>query len=493
MSDHTLKELCNSLRSNDPSITDLSIQISDRDRLSALLGALQQNGHVASLTLDFNGLKSNRTFQCPRLFRYLSESKVLRRVTLACARYSGCSDLPKRLVRALTENPLIEEATFRAFLDKYWHDDVLAFLQRKPHSLKRLSLFLRSWTTELCLAIGSLQALERFSASLLVNCPMDLMLQPLQHHRCLRTLRIIAPFRSSSLDDTLITLPVSSLLRSEVPLESLELHVFEFNQDQLMPLLNAMNSCPTLVRLVLTGDMEIEAAREMTAWFRQPQECFLRELCLGGDYYFQHESATVMSSILTPLEGSSPQQSSAGACLRVLDVDVRHVRDLQLLEALATERCQLRTLSLRELNEDTWRQLTRYLPDMMSLRELNVKFVLGDCNPSTFVRALRQNGSLHTVFAASVRTGRIDALFSTAELRRIQSSCDRNRWAAESLQELKDGGLLRREDATLLYLCPLLLRAVKPARRMAPNAFLSGLLACDEAIGPRGRAKRIAS
>jgi hypothetical protein len=38
----TLKDLCHSLRTNDPSITELSIQIDDRSRVNALLKALQE-------------------------------------------------------------------------------------------------------------------------------------------------------------------------------------------------------------------------------------------------------------------------------------------------------------------------------------------------------------------------------------------------------------------------------------------------------------------
>jgi hypothetical protein len=45
MSD-TLEELCNGLRTNDPSITELSIRIEDRSRETALLKALDGNVHV---------------------------------------------------------------------------------------------------------------------------------------------------------------------------------------------------------------------------------------------------------------------------------------------------------------------------------------------------------------------------------------------------------------------------------------------------------------
>jgi hypothetical protein len=252
-----------------------------------------------------------------------------------------------------------------------------------------------------------------------------------------------------------------------------------------------------LSRLVLSCCcMEITVAHEMAAWFRQPRESSLRELCLVGEYCFYDESVAAITSILTPLDGSR-QEISAGASLRVLDLDIRLVQDIQLLvEALASKRSQLRTLSLRDLNPATSVQLARYLPDMMSLRDLNVKWGWRDCNVPTLLDALRQNGSLQTVSIGSVYS---DGLLCAAdsELLRIQSYCDRNRWATGLLQKLgmalDEDGLMRSEDATLLSLCPSLLHVVKPARRMAPSVLLCGLFACSEAIGPHGDAKRMAS
>jgi hypothetical protein len=133
-------------------------------------------------------------------------------------------------------------------------------------------------------------------------------------------------------------------------------------------------------------------------------------------------------------------------------------------------------------------QLIRSLPDIMSLCDLHVEQVSEDCNPAAFSRALRQNGSLQTVSIGSAPGS--SAMLSTAQLQRIQSYCSRNRWAAGMRQTLDDDGQMDREDASLL---PLLLHAIKPARRMAPSVVLGGLLACNEAIGSHGHAKRIAS
>jgi hypothetical protein len=132
-------------------------------------------------------------------------------------------------------------------------------------------------------------------------------------------------------------------------------------------------------------------------------------------------------------------------------------------------------LVLHSLNDAASRQLTRYLPDMMSLRNLNVGR-MWDCDPATFLHALPGNGSLQTVSLGSVSPW---ASLVTAERHRIQSYCDRNRWACGVLQNLDE------EDGMLLCpsLCPW---------RMAPSAFLSVLLACNEAIGPRGHVKRMA-
>jgi hypothetical protein len=99
----------------------------------------------------------------------------------------------------------------------------------------------------------------------------------------------------------------------------------------------------------------------------------------------------------------------------------------------------------------------------MRLRDLKVSQVSRSNSLTTLLCAFRQNGSLQAVFFSS-RHGH--ALFSTAELQRIQSYCDQNRWASGLLQmlgtdELEEDGLILHKDTALL---PSLLHAVKPAR-----------------------------
>jgi hypothetical protein len=460
------------------------MQLYNRCPLNTLLDALEGNVHVSSFTLDLYGMPGQH-FDCASLCHYLSESKALRSVTITCKRNLGFSSFPGRLVRALTENALIEEVTFCGDLViENWYEDFLAFIQSKTQSLRRLSIPWIQWTNELGLAVGSLQSLEYLTLVHSVDFPLDLMLQRLQSYRRLRMLSVdtmCVPF--FDFDDTMV-LPLSSLLCSEVPLESLELKNFEYSPEHLVPLLNAMYGCSTLVRLVLTGALQNEtAARAMADWFCQPREPLLRELCLCCENFFQ-DSYELMMSTLTPLEGS-PQRSSAGTSLLVLELDTRWWDIKVLVKALADKRSQIVTLSLRILERVTSEQLTRYLPDMMILRTLNVKRVI-ECCTFPFLNALRQNGSLQTVSLGT----ELGSVFTTTELLRIQSYCDRNHWAAGLL---KDSGQLDAEDATLLSLCPLFWHAVKPARRMAARAFLGGLLACKEAIGPHGGTKRIAS
>jgi hypothetical protein len=475
----TLEELCDGLRMNDPSITDVKIPTYDHSRFITLLKALQGNERVSSLTLDLDGPPPGN---CPGLCRYLSESKVLRSVTFTCTvTCSGWSGLPGTLVRALTGNSFIQEVAFRGVaVPKY--RDFLSFLQSKAQSLKSLSIPSVHWTDELRLAIGSLQTLESFAMVHSVGCPVEYVLQQPQSYRRLRKLSITA--RYFLLGGTIVG-PLSCLFCSEIPLESLELNYFEFSRDcrdHLVPLLHAIRSCSTLVRLVLTGDWEVEAACDLVAWLHQPRESSLRELGLGGCY---SSDAALMTSILTPPEGCS-QQSSVGSLLQVLELDSPFIDIAVLLVGLTS---QISTLSLGSLNRAASWQLTRYLPDMMKLRNLHVKRIW-DCDPATFPPAFRRNGSLQSVSFHSVG-GR--GFFGTAEKRRIQSYCDRNRCAHVLLQKLDDDGPMHHHaDATSLCLCPLLLHAVKPAWQMAPSAFLGGLVACKEAIGPRERVKRVA-
>jgi hypothetical protein len=271
-----------------------------------------------------------------------------------------------------------------------------------------------------------------------VECPLEFVLQQLQSYRRLRKLSITTTsVQYDLLGDTMVH-PLSSLLLSEVPLQSLELNRCRFRRDHLVPLLHTVPSCLTLVRLVLTGFWENQAAHEMAAFIRQPRESTLRELCLGGQY-FSDEVGAVMTSILTPPEGCT-QQSSMGSLLRVLEWDT-HLRDIAvLLAALTNKRSQISTLSLRSLDGVTSRQLTRYLPDIMNLRNLHVKRIW-DCDPATFPPAFRLNGSLQRVSFHSV-SGWV--LFGTAEKRSIQSYCDRNRCTCSLLQTLEDEDWLLR-------------------------------------------------
>jgi hypothetical protein len=101
--------------------------------------------HVSSLTLDLNGLP-DQDFRFSRFCRYLSESKVLRSVTFTCKTYTGCSRLPGRFVRALTENSLIEEVSFNGDVAiQHWNEDLLVCMQSKAKSLKRLSIPFLIW------------------------------------------------------------------------------------------------------------------------------------------------------------------------------------------------------------------------------------------------------------------------------------------------------------------------------------------------------------
>jgi hypothetical protein len=262
----TFKELCNGLRANDPSITELSMHIYDRSRMSKLLEALEGNVHVSSLALHLTRLAEERP-DLTSLCQYLSESEVLRSVTFTC--YFSRSGLPGRLVRSLVASSLIQEVAFcGGAVPKY--EVFLAFLQSKTLLLKRLSIPSIDWTPELGLAIGSLQALEHFTMVHSVGCPLDLMLERLQSYRRLRTLSIGAitdaiNFPIFRLDDAVVV-PLSCLL-SNAPLETLELKDFRLSRDQLIPFLQSMQSCSTLVRLALTGDVEREAAHGMVAWF----------------------------------------------------------------------------------------------------------------------------------------------------------------------------------------------------------------------------------
>jgi hypothetical protein len=339
------KELCDRLRANDLSITGLSLPIYDQSCLRKV--------HVLLLMVGLDGL-SAQNLQFSALCLHLSESNVLQSVTFTCCNYSGCSSLPGRLIRALTEISHIQQVRFcKVAPMHYWYKDFLAFLQSKTQSLKQLSVPSVPWTDELGKAVGSLQALEYFATFSSVDCPMEIVLLWLQSCQCLWMLSIYMEDQHHLLDHMIVWL-LSSLLCSEVSLVSLKLESFMISRDPLLLLLQAMCSCSTLVHLVLNVEWEVKAALEMATWFSQPGESSLRELCFQA---YCMESMALMTMTLTPAD-DSPQHSSAGAMLQVLEIDT-HMDDIEILAlALTTKHPALRTLSLISMDSANIKQLT---------------------------------------------------------------------------------------------------------------------------------------
>jgi hypothetical protein len=145
-------------------------------------------------------------------------------------------------------------------------------------------------------------------------------------------------------------------------------------------------------------------------------------------------------SILTPHENASdvaPTARSIGASLQVLSLDACLGDTHELLDVLVVGEHRLCSLSLGYLQEDSWLLLTRRLPDVVHLRELHLTHVVKRHSSSMdFVRAMRQNGSLHEVSETSIQRYLVlhTPLFGAEELQKIRIYCQRNRMARELLQ-----------------------------------------------------------
>jgi hypothetical protein len=293
------------------------------------------------------------------------------------------------------------------------------------------------------------------------------------------------------------------LLSSVVPLEILELKEVRISEADMERLVPALEACPSLTELSLDGVSQPQAAALLVHCLRAKRTstvCALRHLCLAS----ASRSRLSFASILTGQDHATRSMVSSLKVLRLLD-GFEEVGDL--LKTLAMGH-RLSSLSLERLTGNSWSQLTAQLPNLLYLREFNAAYLMtaAPVDSQPFLRAMRKNGSLHkvseiaslVVLSQSTFNHRRTPLFNDAELQQIRCYGERNQATHKLLQnpDLCDSGNDAHGDETKtpLSLFPRLFEVMKPARRMAPNYILMGLLACDngdKVIGPRGRDKRL--
>jgi hypothetical protein len=471
-------------------MNDPRISIYEVNAISSVRCWYETPGRVhdpTSLTLDVTlppeddrGRSDGQRPSISTLCEYLLQTKVITRVILEAKGKKFCPKDVGALALATSANANIENLIYSGNA-KLPYDDFIAYVQKRAQFLKQLSMGMIWQYETLPESKKNALAHEVFRLPLLNSLsiyldnsrgPTELLFQLLHSKQGLRTLVIVG---SRSYDSAEWILdPLCSLLRS-VPLESLELRKAEMNNTDMKRLLHGVQCCSTIASLSLCGDFTYATQKEILHFFRQLREAVshIRKFCL-------RDNVSEIATILTRPVNQS--MDSIGSKLQVLHLD--DMPDIKcLMEALSTKGSQLLTLSFHHLHGASWRQLFQYLPYMMSLRDLTVKYVSQlNQNPLTadaFLLALRKNCSLQKVSIAYNGAKHIP-FFSATNAKRVQLYCDRNQLAA---------GLLQCTVATevLLSMCPSLWQVVKPAMLMAPNAILRGLLACGSMIGPLGK------
>jgi hypothetical protein len=267
-------------------------------------------------------------------------------------------------------------------------------------------------------------------------------------------------------------------------------------------LVRGLESCPSLVELAVRALLSRKAKRELVRYMgtsRSAEACNMRRLYLTD----HSDAAERFPSILTvAANGQQSATTSLGSCLRLLSLPNKFEDISELLNVLVVGEHRLSSLSLRCLTDTSWLQLSHALPKLLHLREFHLVYLdKEDASTADFVRAMRQNGSLHRVSDMSICSPgwRREPLFSADELLEIQSYCQRNLKMRELLQDpyLPDDDTREVKTKTLLSLFPKLFQAMKPAQRVAPTHILAGLLACSGGsdggclIGPSGHSKRL--
>jgi hypothetical protein len=524
-------DLCERIKRNDPSLLGeiCNIPVFRHCQLRPILAALPKSTVVTSLNFDLKPYLYNEC-DIRRLLHYLSETKLIQRVSLTTEDHDPPSPYTAgQLVGAVAENAQLELVEFSCSYPLCPHQPLLDLLRNKASSLRHLKLRQHyvcdypTWPDHdvavFASALGAMSMLESLTLDYFPNPELSgLALNQLVAHTRLRRLSITgyrSHYHSTELTKIAshhaIVTAVVSMLQSRVPIEVLELIEVSLSQEDTASLVQAMESCPTLAELALKKvSLNDEAKQELVRFLRigrSSEACSIRRLCLS------YLPEAPFPSILTVADNElQPTTTSIGSRLQALNLPSRLEDIDELLNVLVADEHRLSSLSLGSLTDTSWLQLTRCLPKMVHLREFHFEYLdKTHASTSDFVRAMQNNGSLHRVSEIKARGRVVEPQFSADEWQEIQSYCERNHKMRELLQDpyLPCDDTRACDDTrevnakTLLALFPKLFHAMKPAERVAPTYILAGLLACGGGdsgsssggclIGPSSHGKRLGS
>jgi hypothetical protein len=518
-------DLCDRIERDDPSVVGetCNIPVFRPHYLRSFVAVLPKSTVVTSLSFDVTAYCHNQ-FDIQPMLKYLSEAKLIQSVSLSFAEEHSRG--PKaftagQLIRAVADNAQLALVEFTSRLSLHPRHHLLDLLKFKSSSLMHLTLqrlgtyestpWSEAYVEAFAATIGSMSVLQSLILEAFPNPKLVLLIvQQLYNHKCLRKLsiRICVGLHDTEYKPYYhgIVMAVASMLRSQVPLEILELKGAAFSSNDMETLVEGLECCLSLVELTLVGGHERASWDRLLGFLRAGRSsaaCTIQQLFLQDTSCMQAVKPAL--SILASDQG--PTSTSIGSCLQVLTLPCRFDDIDKLLNNFVTGEHRLSSLSLGYLTDESWSQLTQRLPSLLHLREFHLKTLLKKhASSADFVYAMQRNGSLYQVSEISCYdTQREDRfwhppspLFTSAESQQIAIYCRRNQVTRELLQnpylpssDARDGNA-----KTSLSLFPKLFHVVKPAQRMAPTLIFLGVLACsggngDCLIGPHGRNKRL--
>jgi hypothetical protein len=504
------RALYNAIRNNDPSVTAVTIPLSDEHETNFLLQVLQGNTVVDLVTFDMTWafrakmpillqyLKQSESMRAFRLMDHLARIEIHPSFLFPFWSHSRAQDR-KSIVCALAENP-VPLHTFECD-DRVSCDSLIVSLQAHANSIK--NLFIRGRCIvfgpppndgsvhSFVQAISSLSALESLEVDVTVP-GYELILENLCARPRPRKLLLVG-YEVTHVNNLTCLTP---LLQSGIVLETLALNGLNLDVDSMNSLVEGLVSCHSLETLYVgtfcrTDQTDHTGSAESALVHFFQTNHGIRQLYLS--FLSEFFGATNMAaSVLWGSEGAT------GSSLQAVGFDFGITNDAKdiigVLTLLTESTSRLSSLTLLGLWSTAWLQLTQYLPRMVHLRNLALEFetflLQKDDILHAFQSALRKNGSIHALSNApdrfSAKEERRAAVgFDTGNFGfdRMQTYCDRNHLAPEWLQQvcLNQDGLASSGSQTLI---PSLFKVVSQAPRTAPTIFLAGLLGLFDSIGP---------
>lgn len=495
------RALCETVEKNDPAVTvvDLSALplLTFTNVEARRLGtALHGNSHVTFLSFnlsylaDFQGTDDDGDEgddAIVPLLRFFSESSALKVVCMAD--YDCCASVTvlRRFFLAMAESSAIQELTLDC-LDV--HPEGLDTLLQTTRTLMKLTLHWCDWGANavshelVAAAMGANQTLECLvienSSRVDLATPVLWSLGP---HPRIRSVRVDC---GTSLPSTHLVDAMTYFTSTSKTLELFEMSEFCWNKSTLEAVVKGIQSNPQVTSVSFDSCI---FALESTVVFR--------DLLLGYRSVGVEQPAVDLMDDILQMNPCSLTTLTIRSCHFHDAASVNEVAEA-IGSSSSTANSTLHSLTIENSDEvDLVEPVLEHLGSHFKLRKLTLNYGRHASVSRNLLRAMRRNGSLHTV----VLLGEPPNVVDEPTWKLVQCYCERNQCipivvANPRFQDDQndveavvgiDVRLPNHEnhrDRTYQYLFPTLFAAAMQAPRIAPNTLLVGLCALGDLVGP---------